>query len=99
MTLFDLLDETLDARFRRFHAENPHVYEQLRDLALQLRRAGHERCGVKMLFEVLRWQRMLSTTDPEGWKLNNSYTSRYARLLEDQEPELADFFELRRLQP
>jgi len=50
-----------------------------------------------MLWEVLRWNRFLATADPEAWKLNNNYHSRYARLLMTNNPELAGVFELREL--
>lgn len=90
---------TLDERFDRFHAAHPEVYRELRRLAHQARNAGRTRIGMKQLFEVLRWERMLAglPDETEGWKLNNSYSSRYARLLMDREPELAGMFEIREL--
>lgn len=58
--------------------------------------AGRTRIGVGMLFEVLRWHSQRATTgDP--FRLNNSYRSRYARLLIERRPEWAHLFELRRL--
>ncbi len=87
---------SLDERFEWFHLLNPHVAGRLRDLALELVRHGRERIGMKMLFEVLRWQQSIETTG-DLWLLNNSFTSRYARLLAEQEPELADAFETRTL--
>lgn len=67
---------TLPERFAAFHAANPHVYTALRRLALQMRRAGVRRCGMKMLFEVLRWQYKLQTQGDE-YRLNNVYTAFY----------------------
>ena len=87
---------SISERFDAFHNENPHVYEQLRVLALGLVRRGRTRIGIGMLFEVLRWQRMIATTG-EPYKLNNDYRSRYARMLAAAEPELADAFETREL--
>ncbi|MCP4448536.1 MAG: hypothetical protein GY811_24845 [Myxococcales bacterium] len=46
-----------------------------------------------MLFEYLRVSSL--RTSGRDFKLNNSYTSRYARLIVDREPDLADLFELR----
>jgi hypothetical protein len=46
--------------------------------------------------EVVRFHRALETTDPD-FKLNNNYSSRYARILMDEEPELAGFFQTREL--
>lgn len=87
---------TLPEMFQAFHAANPHVYHALRRLAVGMVRRGQARIGIKMLFEVLRWQYAMSTTDAHSdFKLNNSYAPFYARLLMDNEPELAGAFELR----
>jgi len=40
----------------------------------------------------------IETQDPDGWKLNNNYTSRYARLVMDECPDLDGFFNTRELQ-
>jgi hypothetical protein len=85
-------------RFAAFHADNPHVYDELVMLARRARRAGNDKLGIKQLFEVLRWRRMLATRDgstPE-FKLNNVYTAPYARLIMQREPDLAGCFETRR---
>jgi hypothetical protein len=89
--------ESIQGRFEAFHEANPHVYEALARLAREWRGAGHDRCGVGMLFEVLRFRRGLRTQG-DDFKLNNSYRSRYARLLEEREPDLAGLFEKRELQ-
>lgn len=84
----------LTERFAEFHADNPHVYYQLKRLALAQRRAGNDRGSINQLFEVLRWQVSMSTAG-DDFKLNNNWRSFYARLLMEQEPELAGFFETR----
>ena len=86
--------ETIEERFRAFHDANPHVYRLLRALALDYKRAGHRHCGMKMLYEVLRYRSGIYTQG-EPYKLNNNYTALYARLLMEREPELAGFFEIR----
>jgi hypothetical protein len=51
-----------------------------------------------MLFEVMRWNWFMTTTDPDSdFKLNNNYRSRYARKLMDEYPELDGIFEVREL--
>jgi len=87
--------QTLAERFAAFHATNPHVLTALRELALRLRRRGVKHYGIAALFEVLRFESMIRTADPEGWKLNNSYRSFYSRLLMAQCAELDGFFETR----
>lgn len=87
---------TLSEQFDAFHAANPHVYHALRRLAIGMVRNGRRRIGIKMLFEVLRWQYAMTTADASSdFKLNNNYAPFYSRLLMDNEPELADAFELR----
>src|ERR1035438_1757341 len=85
---------TPEERFLAFHEANKHVYVALRKLALDLVDRGHERIGIGMLFEVLRWQHAMRTTRSE-YKLDNSLRSRYARLLMENEPKLAGVFETR----
>ena len=82
-------------RFAKYDRENPQVYAVLRKLALQARRAGRSRLGMKMLWEVARWQLSLSAADDSPFRLNNNYTAFYARKLMREEPELAGMFELR----
>ena len=89
--------KTIEEKFNEFHKENPEVYKQLVSMSRQLKVAGHKKCGMKMLFEILRWRSMLKTQGDE-YKLPNNYTSRYARLIMENEPGLEGFFETRSLQ-
>lgn len=87
------------ARFERFHADNPEVYDMLVRLARHARRRRPgRRIGIRMLWERMRWQFNIETDRPSGdYKLNDHYTSRYARLMMQREHDLADAFELREL--
>lgn len=88
----------LDQDFAQFHRDNPLVYDALVRLARQAKARGHERIGIKMLFEVVRWEMFLKTSDAASdFKLNNNYTSRYARLIMASEPDLAGIFFVRDL--
>jgi hypothetical protein len=89
-------DDSLDARFAEFHDDNPSVYEELRCMALAAVRAGRKRLGIGQLWEVLRWNRSMQTTE-DAPSLNNDYRSRYARLLMHREPTLRGVFETRSL--
>ena len=86
--------ETIEEKFWRFHALNPHVEVALRRMALQLKDSGHSRYGLRALFEVLRFKSSIDTTGRQ-FKLNNNYTSFYARLIMDLEPALIGFFQIR----
>jgi len=91
-------EATIEERFEAFHAANPHVFDILRSVALQLRKRGIKHYGMKGIFEGLRWESTLRTSG-EPWKLNNDYTSLYARKLMDEVPQLDGFFELRERRP
>jgi hypothetical protein len=54
---------------------------------------------MKMLFEVVRWEHALDTSGSEGFRLNNSLTSRYARAIMAAHPDLDGLFETRVLRP
>lgn len=84
--------------FRQFHHDNPHVYRRLVQLARQLKNYGHDTYGMKGLFEVLRWQHAIKTKGSE-FKLNNNYTSMYARLIMQKEDDLNGFFRIRKFSP
>jgi hypothetical protein len=89
-------DMTIAERFEAFHKSNPAVYARLRDMALAIRRRGRMRYSINGLFETLRWQHAMQTSDPTSdFKLDNSYRAFYSRLLMQQEPELENFFETR----
>lgn len=83
---------TIQERFEDFHRKNPWVYQALRHFMAEAVR-HRKKVGVKALFERLRWD-VLMTTDATDFKLNNVFTSRYARLLDVEFPGV---LELRRL--
>ena len=97
MTLLDLLEETetTHSRFLKFHADNPQVYEALHRLAVDLVDAGQRRFSIAMIYEVLRWQHAMRTTDTQ-FKLNNDFRAGYARLLMANDSKLVGVFETRR---
>lgn len=99
MTQLALIPSTksIQERFEEFHAANPGVYYDLVRMARQARASGASRIGMGQLFEVLRWQTALTTKSWDTFKLNNSFRSRYVRLIESREPDLAGLFETREL--
>jgi len=104
-TLFDaatdaemLAPETIEARFQAFHAAHPEVYTRLRIYALELVNAGWEHFGISVVWERVRYETMLGAhAGEDSFKLNDHFRSRYARLLIDQEPRLAEVFTTRQL--
>lgn len=89
------MTSTTQTTFQRFHKKHPEVYEQLKALALRLKHVGVQTYGMKALFEILRFNALLSVD--KKLKLSNNFTSLYARLMMQQESELAGFFITRTL--
>ena len=74
------------------------ILDRLLAMTNDLLKKGRKKCGMKMLWEVLRWNvetgEIVVTKD---FKLNNIYTSRYARMIADLHPMYANVFEQRDL--
>lgn len=87
----------LDSKFQEFHKNNPHVYDILVRLARQAKKTGKIKMSVVLLVQVARWELMFTTKSDDGYKINNSFTSRYARLIMENEEDLDGFFEIRQL--
>lgn len=82
-------------RFEEFHEANPRVYYTLLHLSREWRRRmGDRKCGIGALFERMRWEIQITTSDPD-FKVNNNFRAFYARLLMLKNPELAEMFDLR----
>lgn len=93
----------LDLRFQTFHNEHPEVFVALRDLARKRvayqRRVGRSvYVGAKALIERLR-AGPDDETDDTPWIpfIDNTFASRYARLLEAECPDLRGCFQLKEL--
>jgi len=89
--------QSIQERFEVFHAANPSIYDEIVYLARRAKVRGHDRIGIEICFGALRWNRLVETTGERGFKLNNDFRSRYARLIMEQESDLARFFETRDL--
>lgn len=96
MTQQNLFDSIYKQKFDKFHKENPHVLEALIKMTDRAVAKGHKHFGMKLLFEVLRWETMISTKgDP--YKINNNYAPYYVRLIEEKRPDLTGVFRKREL--
>lgn len=96
----DAEERSIQERFKQFHGKNPRVYSELVSLARTWRRRhGNRTLGIKMLWEVMRWNIFMKTegNTEDDFKLCNDYHSRYARLIMETEPDLTDAFATREL--
>jgi hypothetical protein len=103
MTQRGLFDEpedkarTIQERFEKFHAEHPDVYQLFKRFAFELLDAGRKRYGSDAIIQRIRWHMATSSQGSPDFKINDHFSSRYARKLIEDCPQFADFFELRRL--
>ena len=89
---------TIEEKFEEFHQQNPAVYDELVRLARLAKSRGHSRYSVDLLLAVVRFRRDMRlpvVRDTSGFRLNNNFTSRYARRIQQQEQDLSAFFETR----
>lgn len=90
-----VFDGTTAQRFEQFHRQNPIVYRTLVRVAREwVNQHGQRKLGIRMLWEVARWE-LIKATRNADYKLNDHYTSYYARLIQRLEPDLDGIFELR----
>lgn len=80
--------------FKKFHTENPQVYEEFCRLSHMMKNTGRKKYSVDAIIHVVRWNLAIQTTG-KTFKINNNIRSIYGRLLAFNEPEFVDFFEFR----
>lgn len=90
-----MTDNELITEFETFHADNPHVYVELCELVTMMVRRDIRRIGIRMLWEVMRWNFLIQTVDESGYKLNDHYCAFYARMLMERGDAPAGMFSLR----
>lgn len=97
---------TIQEAFEIFHRLNPQVYAECRRLALEALRKGRKKISFKLIINVVRWEKFMQTEEPTLWnqngtltafKINDAYSSRYARLFKKEFPEYAHRIEFRGL--
>jgi len=99
--LFDILNVSeADAMFHEWvhSATGREVSNKFIRLAIGLKRSGFKSFGAKAIVERIRWHMMVKAgPDGDGFKINNSMTSRLSRFAEERAPELEGFFRKRQL--
>jgi hypothetical protein len=87
----------IDARFAEFDAANPDVWAAFERFTRQAIAAGRERYSADAILHRIRWHMAIETTRDGERKINDHFSSRYARKWGETYPELAGFFETRTL--
>ena len=64
--------------FKKFDRNNPHVWKLFTDIVIKHINSGHNRGSVEFIFNIMRWEHDMETTDP-FYKINNNHKPYYAR--------------------
>lgn len=82
-------------KFCAYHTENPKVYEEFKKFTQKTIAKGFKNYSAKGIFELIRWHSGVTAEQTDGFKVNNNYTSFYARLFEKEHPKHKDYFRKR----
>lgn len=89
-------NNVVEARFWKFHQENPKVYNLFNKFALEAAQANRGRFGAAAIFERMRWFANIETRG-EAYKINDNYAAYYGRLWMRNHPEYDGLFSTRTL--
>lgn len=78
-----------NAKFIKYHKENPQIWNQFEKFANELVDAGVDVLSVNRIYERIRWESDVSGND--RYKLNNNFRPYYARLYEKKHPNAPKF--------
>jgi hypothetical protein len=86
----------IDSAFKAFHEANPKVWELFKKFAFELIDKKFKHYSADAVCHQVRWHTAVVTSDRD-FKLNNNFTSRYARLFHKEFPRYDGFFITRSL--
>lgn len=90
--------KTIQERFEKFHRSHPEVYGLFCRFCDELIRAGRVRNSADNVLHRIRWESAVNEDrEFDGYKINNDFTSRYARLWMTEHLKHNHFFALREL--
>ena len=90
--------QTIQKKFERYHELHPDVYQLFLQYARELKVAGCTQYSSDAILHRIRWHKAISGGDDSGFKINNNFSSRYARKAIANFPsEFVGFFKVRML--
>jgi hypothetical protein len=96
--LYDLAsEETIQERFHAFDIAHPEVYEAFKTFALRLLAAGRTHYSADGILHTVRFHTAVNGDRDGGFKIDNNFSSRYARKLAEEMPDFSEFFEFRKI--
>ncbi len=82
--------------FKAYHKERPDIYKAFIAKTMEMKQTGRRHYSHWTIMNVIRWHYDLE--HPElTFKVNNNFFACYVRLAIYHHPELADFFQLRKV--
>ncbi len=90
---------SIDQSFEQYHKDNPTIYELFIGYALSWLATGAKKISSKQIIGRIRWEIEVETKGDSArtFKINDIYSSRYARKFIADYPEYSERFELRGL--
>ena len=89
--------KTKEERFDAFDAEHPEVYRLFCQLVGDLMAAGRTKYSADAILHRIRWEFDVNRKRDKTFKINDHFTSRYARKWQRDHLEHQGFFETREL--
>jgi hypothetical protein len=86
----------IDNAFQAFHDANPEVWKLFQQFTFLLIDKKFQHYSADAVCHQIRWHTAVVTSDRD-FKLNNNFTSRYARLFHKEYPKHSTFFRTRTL--
>jgi len=87
--------KSIDEAFEKFHRDNPHVYRKFKQLVSEAIIRGKTKMSAKTILGKIRWDIFMETQSDDEYKINDAFTSRYARKYIEDCPGNEHIFELR----
>lgn len=84
-----------NAKFCTYHVHNPQIYEAFKTKAHETIDKGFKHYSAKGIFEIIRWHTGVASNG-DCFKVNNNYSSFFARLFEIEYPKYKGFFRNRK---
>lgn len=95
--LFDTIEQQQKWKnFELYDKEHPEVWIEFKRITLGLIYSGIKHYGAKAIFEIIRYHRTVLKKGYDKYKVNNNYTSEYARKFAMCYPQYSNFFEFRK---
>jgi len=82
-------------RFKAFDTANPDVYYAIMKEIEKAVDKGLTKFSIKTIIGNVRWTKTLETVSNDGFKINDAYTSLYARVIIYNYPHLVQYIDTR----